>query len=358
MTAVSLINISKIRNITEEILSPGSHVNLVYGDNGSGKTSILEAIYLAAIGRSFRGSKINPLIQYNADNATVYVELRGGNTIGLQKSRKERPLLKFNGSIQTNWLEIARAMPVQVIEPNTFRLLEGGPKERRRFLDWGVFHVEPSFSEHWRNARKCIEHRNLLLKSPQPDTNLIRAWSTELARESRLVDKARSAYFDTFMPIFGNVLQEIANIRDISIEYNRGWPKGGDLLEELQKSEPSDVRSGFTQRGPHRADIVVRSGSDIAIDVLSRGQQKMVVSALKLAQGKLQAQTSNNRCIFLVDDLAAELDSDNRARVCEYLTSLDTQVFITCVDLEALKNSFISDKLVPKFHVKHGKIEA
>ena len=353
---INRIDISGVRNIDQLSFCPGEQINLLHGINGSGKSSILEAIYLLAAGKSFRSTKIAPLIQNGRKECSIFAKLDDSLAVGLLKGRNQKPLLKLQGERQPNWLEVARLIPVQVIDSNTFRLLEGSPKDRRKFLDWGVFHVEPSFVSHWRNSRKCIAHRNLLLKSGRPDMSQLRAWNIELCKEAALVDRARERYFTDFLPIFNDVLCKIGAIGDISITYRRGWDNELDLAEVLERSLSIDVKYGSTQNGPHRADIVVKSGGISAVDVLSRGQQKILVSILKLAQGAFQSKAESRRCIFLIDDLPSELDKNNRANICRFLQGLGNQIFMTCVDRESLENSWESTALVAQFHVEHGKI--
>jgi len=356
MTIFNRLNISQFRNIENLSFSACDQVNLIYGANGSGKTSILEAIHVLATGKSFRSTKTAPVIRVGSNELTVFAELGEGLTIGLQKYRNQKPVLKLQGDKQSSWVDVARLLPVQVLDSTTFRLLEGSPKERRRFLDWGVFHVEPAFVDHWRNSRKCIANRNQLLKSSHPDLRQVRAWSVELAKVATMVDQARAGYFSRFIPVFQEVVNTIAEIGDITLHYRRGWDAERDLVEVLQDTENQDLKYGTTQNGPHRADIVVKHDGISASDVLSRGQQKMLVSALKLAQGVIQAENAERSCIFLVDDLPAELDEGNRQRICRYLQDMKTQVFLTCVDYTSLRNSLDWGSEVAKFHVEHGKI--
>ncbi|MEZ5489944.1 MAG: DNA replication/repair protein RecF [Gammaproteobacteria bacterium] len=356
MSTFQRLEFSQFRNIEKLTLTADPCVNLIFGANGSGKTSILEAIHLLATGKSFRSTKTAPLINHVSNELTVFAALAGGVNIGMQKFRNQKPVLKLQGEKQPNWVEVARLLPVQVLDSTTFRLLEGSPRERRRFLDWGVFHVEPSFVEHWRNSRKCLANRNYLLKSNRPDRDQLRAWNAELAREAEQVDRARARYFDHFLPVFTSVLKEITTLTDLTLQYRRGWDADLGLMDVLSRNESQDIRSGITQNGPHRADIIVKQGGVAASEVLSRGQQKMLVSALKLAQGVIQSETENRRCVFLVDDLPAELDEANRGSICRFLQKMGGQVFLTCVDDSTLKYSLDWEASVTKFHVEHGKI--
>jgi DNA replication and repair protein RecF len=151
-------------------------------------------------------------------------------------------------------------------------------------------------------------------------------------------------------------MRKLDAIGDITIEYRRGWDRELGLSEVLARNEGLDIRYGSTQNGPHRADIVVKHDGIFAVDVLSRGQQKMLVGAMKMAQGSFQSAEDGRQCLFLIDDLPAELDEVNRQKVCAFLESLGNQVFMTCVDETTIENTWKSTALITKFHVEHGKI--
>ncbi len=361
MSALSLFRIVSVRNILVAELELHPKLNLIHGENGSGKTSILEAAHLLSSGRSFRTSKSATLINHNADELSIYAEDSAARRIGLAKPRRQSPQLKLDMESQQNWDAVARLLPVQVLDASSFLLLEGGPKSRRRFLDWGVFHVEHSFLNYWRVTRKCIANRNQLLKAQRLDEKQLKAWDMELCQAAAAVDLARKRYFRNFLPAFNEIYKALAEenaIEELSLEYNRGWDSEIELVEVLQFARPQDLKYGATQNGPHRADIVVKVGQSPAIDVLSRGQQKVLVSALKIAQGSLYAEAIQDRCIYLVDDLPAELDQENRAKILENLLALDSQLFVTCVELNSVKSCLQSSPEMSTFHVERGTITA
>ncbi len=361
MSALSLFRIVSVRNILVAELELHPKLNLIHGENGSGKTSILEAAHLLSSGRSFRTSKSATLINHNADELSIYAEDSAARRIGLAKPRRQSPQLKLDMESQQNWDAVARLLPVQVLDASSFLLLEGGPKSRRRFLDWGVFHVEHSFLNYWRVTRKCIANRNQLLKAQRLDEKQLKAWDMELCQAAAAVDLARKRYFRNFLPAFNEIYKSLAEenaIEELSLEYNRGWDSEIELVEVLQFARPQDLKYGATQNGPHRADIVVKVGQSPAIDVLSRGQQKVLVSALKIAQGSLYAEAIQDRCIYLVDDLPAELDQENRAKILENLLALDSQLFVTCVELNSVKSCLQSSPEMSTFHVERGTITA
>ena len=210
MSALSLFRIGSVRNILVAELEPHPKLNLIHGEKGSGKTSILEAVHLLSSGRSFRTSKTNSLINHEAAELSIYAQDSAGRRIGLAKPRRQNPQLKLDMESQKNWDAVARLLPVQVLDASSFLLLEGGPKSRRRFLDWGVFHVEHSFLNHWRVTRKCIANRNQLLKAQRLDEQQLQAWDMELCQAAAVVDLARERYFHNFLPAFNEIYQSLA----------------------------------------------------------------------------------------------------------------------------------------------------
>ncbi len=360
MSRLDKLSISSIRNIESAQINPSRTINLFYGENGSGKTSILESIHLLATGRSFRSSKIEPLIRHDAEEAVVFAVLSNGQSVGLSKSRRQNHQLKLQKEKQRNWENVARELPVQILDSSSFSLLEGGPKFRRRFLDWGVFHVEPSFVSNWRKSRKAIANRNQLLKQGNTDRYQLDAWERELCLAATEVDNARAAYFDMFLPLFDEAYLALdgACADELSVDYERGWETGKELSAVLSENRAADARYGATQHGPHRADISLRLNKNKAVDILSRGQQKILVSAMKIAQGKLFSQVLGTHCIYLVDDLPAELDRENREAVLKQLLDLGGQLFITCVDLSAVLDCLPNPPEMTVFHVEHGTITA
>lgn len=357
MSEISRLTISSVRNISSASISPCPTTNLIWGNNGSGKTSILESIHLLATGRSFRSNKTNSLIAHDALEAVVYVELTDGSQIGLRKARKQPNQLRFQNETQRNWESVARAIPIQVLDANSFQLLEGGPKARRQFMDWGVFHVEPSFVANWRVASKCIANRNYLLRQRQLDKEQLAAWDIELVQAAIRVDKARNTYFHQLLPIFTDVYDALrgAVADEIVLKYDPGWDSSTDYAATLAASLDTDRRYGATQNGPHRADIKVRIGKTSAVEVLSRGQQKILVSSLKIAQARLLSESAGRRCVYLVDDLPSELDADNRVAVLQMLMGLGGQLFVTCIDMDTVKPG-LDPLQMTLFHVERGTI--
>jgi DNA replication and repair protein RecF len=359
MTAISRLHVKAVRNIVDVSIEPIDGFNLLYGGNGSGKTSLLEAIHVLASGKSFRSSKLDLLLQHGSDNILAFAELSSGHKFGVSKSPKEPLQLKLNGERVKNWESVALRLPVLVLDSNSFHLADGGPQVRRAFLDWGVFHVEPSFITSWRDVKRCLAQRNLLLRGRSLDSDLVSAWDAELALCAEQMDTSRKKYVSLFSPLFKQVYAVLAPslAQSLSLSYTRGWDENKPLRELLLENHKLDFKYGATQAGPHRAELLLKFGKDKATDVLSRGQLKVLVIALKIAQGQLLNSLSDMRCTFLVDDLAAELDTTNRSAVLQLLYDTRGQVFVTAVERADIDRCLPEAATPAMFHVERGIIK-
>jgi DNA replication and repair protein RecF len=341
-------------------MAPAPGLNLVAGENGSGKSSILEAIYYAGLGRSFRNTHNTPIIQQEHDSCSVYCELDTGIKLGIGKSHGQGPQLKIQGEKAQSSGELAKHLPLQLLNAEAYKLLEGGPKPRRQFVDWGVFHVEHQFYTHWREFSRCLQNRNALLKKNASSAEL-EPWTHELVRQSHEIDESRRNYLEQFLPYLETMLESIISIDELTFRYYRGWKEEESLEEALLRNLDKDIGHGYTSSGPQRADLKIKVGSQYASNILSRGQQKLVVSTMKLAQGAYLAQESSNKCLFLIDDLPAELDKANRGKICALLRQLGGQAFVTGTEMEVLLETFSDSGFDAEqcklFHVKHGRIE-
>lgn len=352
------LNLSAIRNLQAQELTPSPRINLLHGDNGSGKTSVLEAIHLLGLARSFRSTRLTPVIQHDQERAVVFglVQLADGrqSSLGIARERNGDCQIRIDGQNARSAAQLAEVLPLQLINPDSFRLLEGAPKIRRQFLDWGVFHVEPRFLGAWQRLQAALRQRNSWLRHGRIDPAAQAAWDRELTLASEAIDEYRRAYIQALKPVFERTLAQLVELPELTLGYYRGWDRERSLDEVLKASLLRDQQLGHTQAGPQRADLRLRIGSHNAADILSRGQQKLVVCALRIAQGHLV----NGQCVYLVDDLPSELDEQHRHALCRLLEDLDCQVFITGVDGETLKDGWRTDTPVAMFHVEHGRIES
>lgn len=357
------LQITDVRNIRQAGFTDLAPINIFYGLNGSGKTSVLEAIHLLSSARSFRSHKLKPLINNKAEQCIVYGEVCATHNshysaIGVQRSRRETGAIKVDGAAVRSTSVLAEKLPLQVINSDTFLLLEGSPAVRRQFLDWGVFHVEHNFHGAWKTVQRCLKQRNSLLRHGRMADAELDVWTTELVRASEQLDGFRTAYLARFSQIFDMCLARLIKLEGVTLAYQRGWDKERSLADVLSANKDKEREQGYTASGPHRADLRLRYQGQMAADVLSRGQQKLVVCALRVAQGYLLSELTQRQCVYLIDDLPSELDRHHRRALCELLSGLYCQVFITCVDHHDLDDCGFNPDLVRLFHVEHGNISA
>lgn len=361
MTIESLL-ITDVRNLVSVVLEPSPDINILYGNNGSGKTSVLEAIYLLGMARSFRSSKIKPVIRNNCQSCTVFGNISAENgsvPMGVTRTLDGAYNIKVAGDKVDNISLLAAILPTQVINPDTFRLLEGAPKDRRQFIDWGVFHVEHQFLSLWKRLQKCLLQRNTLLRHGKIDYSQLYVWDREFVTVANDIDQLRANYIERLLPVFDQIIVSFPNIPRLGISYYRGWDKDLCLSEVLKRSIDRDISSGYTHAGPQRADLKIRLDRISASDILSRGQQKIVVCVLKLAQGLLFSEINNRACTYLIDDLPSELDKEHWQLLCDTLETMHSQIFITSVKSdEGLVYQWNEKTQVKMFHVEQGMLSS
>lgn len=351
--------ITNLRNLSAVTLAPCPGVNLIAGENGSGKTSILEAFHLLGYGRSFRSHRIEPIITHGQTSLTIFSKVLGKHgeilAVGIEKHREGGSTIRVGGVDAQSAAELARIIPIQLINADSYRLLEAGPKYRRQFLDWGVFHVEHSFFPAWQRLQRALKQRNAALRGK--GHAIIHAWDEEIINLTQLMTELRQRYLQQFLPLFNRIAAEFLPGRELALNYFPGWNCKQDYREALAASLPRDRELGYTQLGPHRADVRIVTGGQPVERILSRGQQKMLFNALQLTHGLLLKEQVDKSCVYLVDDLPAELD--NRAKQCliALLAELNSQAFITGIDKAELSALF-ANKPAKMFHVEHGVVKA
>lgn len=357
--SLSRLVVTGVRNLQPVTLLPSPRINILHGDNGSGKTSLLEAVHLLGLARSFRSARLTPVIGYELSGCTVFGEVDldvQRCALGVARERSGEMRIRIDGQNARSAAELADTLPLQLINPDSFRLLEGAPKLRRQFLDWGVFHVEQRFLAVWQRLQQALRQRNSWLRHGTLDGVSQAVWTRELVLASDEIDGFRRHYIQAFKPVFEQTLAALLQLDGLQLSYYRGWDRERSLEDVLSASLDRDRALGHTQAGPQRADLRLRIDGHNAAEVLSRGQQKLVVCALKIAQGHLVAEAKRGRCVYLVDDLPSELDEQHRQALCGLLEQLDCQVFITCVDSNVLQAGWKAETPVSMFHVEHGRI--
>jgi DNA replication and repair protein RecF len=358
-----------VRNLQQIKLQELQKVNVFFGPNGSGKTSVLESIHLLGMARSFRGNSVKSLITHTAPSCTVFgmansatgLKAHGaGIPMGVQRSRNGEAQIKIGGKPVRTVAELAAQLPLQVITAESFGLLTGPPGGRRQYLDWGVFHVEHRFFGQWQRFQRGIKQRNNLLRRGKITDQELAVWTRDLAQTGEAINAFRKDYFAVLSPRFKEIMVKLApSLEKLELRFQQGWDRHLSYSDALQQGHAADLEQGYTHCGPQRADMRVMVDGHLAADTLSRGQQKLVVCGLKLAQGQLMAQRSEqgSNCTYLIDDLPSELDREHSLLVCELLASMDAQVFITCIGQEEIRSVWPNTSELTMFHVEHGSVQ-
>ncbi len=339
LTQFQVIN---FRNLGSLTFKPVAGLNAIVGPNGAGKSSVLEAIHTLSAGHSFRTRKPRELISHEHEAFTVSGLLKDRqereHRCGMKRSRDGQIELRMNFEPIHSIAEISRAIPIKALTPESHELIQAGPTVRRQFMDWGAFHVEPDFYSQWKRYKRALSQRNQALRVGVPDAEVV-SWNEELALSGAWIDGCRENYLAQLQPAFKRMLEQLSNDFTVELGYKRGFSIERSLLETLEKNLRQHQRFKTTTDGPHRAEITLTVGEHPAKQVLSRGQQKLVVYALHLAQLEVLHQQGDRHAIVLCDDLASELDKSNVALVLSLLASKPTQVFIAGTErLEQAEN--------------------
>ena len=346
---LSRLRIESFRCLTQVELDLDAQQNYFFGANGAGKTSLLEAIHVLGRGRSFRLRQNKRLIQYEARGFTVYGEVHSGgrnHKLGIRVDAGGRQL-RLDGQSGPAMIEMARILPVFVIEPSVHFLIEGGPGERRRFLDWGVFHVEQGYIPAWRRYRRVLGQRNAALRARQDPGS----WDQVIVSAGMQVTSARERYVEKLRKSLDGLGEAMLGL-PLEVNYRPGWRADSTLQGALKKSRQRDQQAGATQVGPHRAELEIRLGDRGVREEISRGQQKLAAAALVLAQVRVLAGAQGHGGTLLVDDPAAELDESALGALLAVLEELPAQRIITGLTEASLAGS----QPPSRFHVEQGHV--
>lgn len=358
--ALTHLEITHFRNLLSAELQPDPQgFNFVYGNNGSGKTSLLEAIYYLSLGRSFRSTITERIIHKSEEKLSIFAHVDSPSDqhtpVGLERNVEGDLKLRVNGKDAYSITDMANLLPVQLIDSHCHNLLDAGPVFRRKYLDWGIFYLNKSFLVKWRQFDRALKQRNAALRG-QIARKELALWTHELIEAALQLDNMRRDYVGQLIPLLEQTISDLLTISDLRIHYQPGWDQTQEYAAILEQSMDRDFQLGYTQNGPHRADFKVTINRVPAKDILSRGQQKLFVCAMIVARGALLQNSEKSRPIYLVDDLPSELDVVNRSNLLTLLSKQKAQIFVTAVERDSC-SGFLTSQSVKMFHVEHGNVK-
>ncbi len=361
----------EIRNLQEFHINPSRQNNLFFGKNGAGKTSLLEAIYLNSLGRSFKTSSLNNIINDTAESCFVFSRFydeqsQTRHKIGLHRQKGNKQTIKLDDKLITSPAPLALLIPALAILPSETLLIDGGPSIRRKYLDWIMFHVEPGFLSLWKQHQNLLKQRNHLLKSGQRQVgktrNILRelsSWDQQFVSINNRINELREPVFGPLMLKAQSILSGLpafkADASSLKGAFYKGWAtKQGGFEEALKQGLEQDLRAGFTKHGAHRADFLLSVKGNSAKEYLSSGQKKLLSISMRIAQAQELRERTGKTAVLLVDDLFAELDEENSQAFISILEELEIQTFFTSLSREVGPRFF--KKELKMFHVEQGVV--
>lgn len=355
---LELLRVRDLRCLVEAELRPDPRLSLVTGANGAGKSSLVEAIHVLGYGRSFRGRIRDGLVRTGASALEIYAEWRdpqgGSHRAGLRHGG-DRWEARLDGAPVPSLTELCARIAVVTFEPGSHDLIGGGAEHRRRYLDWGLFHVEPEFMPWWRRYQRALKQRNAALKAA-PSPAALAPWERELAEAGEVLTRLRHAYLQRLEPfVMAQGATYLAELGPASLDFRPGWKRAElPLADALLLSRERDIATGHTSVGPHRADWRLGFAALPGGEALSRGQEKLAALACILGQAAGVAAEGQGWPLVCLDDLASELDRRHQRQVLASVLESGAQVLLTGTQPpEALAELDLSP---PVFHVEHGSV--
>lgn len=345
------LKLTNFRCFSDYCLNFSKGINLIYGDNGSGKTSILEAIYFLSRGQSFRKSRTQHLINHKASLfslfASSYIDNKN-HIFGCQYEKHKKKQLKHNQENIKKQTIITNLLPVVAINPDSYLFIDKSPQFRRSFFDWLVFHVKHQYIENWSNAIKCQKHLSYLYKIK--DIQQIEVWQDNYCFYANKVNKERKKIFKLLKEKLHLMVELLLpKLENASLSFYQGWSNNITIEQQLKNDLSKNIKYGMLQQGIHKMDLKIKVNNSPAQYIISRGQKKILSVLFYLTFLQVVDEFKSSKTLLCFDDMDSELDNKNINKLLDYIKNRQNQVIITSVS----KNIADIIEFNKLFHVKH-----
>lgn len=351
------LQIKQFRNLVSIEFKPGPRLNFFVGRNASGKTAILEAIYMLSRGKSFRTPRIQDVIQHNQKSLLVFSKIRheqeGVINTGIEKTYGQTTI-KYNGNRLKAVSEQTRGVPVLLVNQDSQQILTGSPRERRHWLDWAMFHVEPDYLDVWKAYMKSLRQRNMLLKRGEKKRELYRAWEQAMIESGHYLTEKRRGFLVQLVAALDQTVQQVF-LSKIFVILSSFWPENPQDGDIFLQSWETDLKNGYTRQGAHNIDVRFLLNDKSLADFFSRGQIKLFVCLLMIAQAQVLEKITGIKPLLLLDDYEAELDEPACVFLLETLAATEFQALLTNTEEQ---KTIINKYLQNTFHVEQGRVLA
>ncbi|WP_114326333.1 DNA replication/repair protein RecF [Candidatus Colwellia aromaticivorans] len=354
------------RNLDSVSINFHPRLNFFIGDNGSGKSSLLEALFFLGHGKSFRTTKVDSLARHETNSFVVSVRDSNDHQLGLSRDLTSGLTnIKIDGQRYNRLSVLAKNIAIQIVTPESFKLFFGGPKERRRFIDLGMFHVKHDFSTLWKSFNRVLKQRNASIRLDDRtksvnNNSMLSYWTEQFCQLSIELSTLRASYVSEIISELNCWLAILLpSLKErVTVQYLQGWSQKNTLIDVLTSNQEREASFGYSLYGAHKFDVKFLLDKKAIETELSRGQQKLFLLALTFAQTSFIARVKRVKPILLIDDIGAELDSNSRTALSKAIDELDCQVIITAIESSVLQPFLgaCEDRKYSMFHVKHGKV--
>jgi DNA replication and repair protein RecF len=354
---VTALHARGFRNLSALSFEPGSHFNVIHGDNGAGKSNLLEAIYYLGALKSFRGAKTEDLIGLADDRASIEARISGGpapHRLRVSLGRGQRRKLELDGKRPRSSSVWYQSVRMVLFHPGDLVLAAGGADKRRAFIDRILEQMDPVYASTMSRYEKALRSRNRLLKQEEADRRSIHAYDAILSKAGAVIGQARKRMIEDLGPRVERAFSDVfAGDTRLRVRYlPRVEPTESSIAQALESSFPKDRARGFTAEGPHGDDLELRLQDVAARHHGSQGQHRTIVLALKTAELDLLTARTGRVPILLLDDVSSELDRSRNRRFFEVLSQAGGQVFLTTTHPEFI---LLEDDRID-FHVDGGRV--